>query len=133
MSKKRTKAEKQAYFRDLRQRWQSVKKALDEKQIDEAKAIIATHGWNVSPMGFLFVSLQMKKQGFDGLPYLDAKTYKGWLQNGFRVRKGEKSTLSGVTWIGVGGTKDEDGNEEEYDYMLPREYHLFHRSQVDAA
>ncbi len=79
-------------------------------------------------MGFLFVNMQMKSQGLEGLPYLDAKTFKGWKESGFTVKKGEHSTLSGITWIGI-NVSEETGVPE---YALPKEYHLFHRSQVEA-
>lgn len=135
----KTKQEKQAYMKQLRKQWQDVKKELSDEQISEIQAIIATHGMNISAMGFFFVSLQMKKQGFTGLPYLDAKTYKGWKQNGFQVKRGEKSVLSGITWINVGGGDDPDIADKDHratddgGFMFPKEYHLFHRSQVDAA
>ena len=126
---KYTKEEKKAYMKRLRDNWNAAKKLMTddiEKSID---AIIRTHGMNISGMGFMFIRLQMEKQGLDGIPYLDAKTYKGWLENGFRVRKGEKSTLHGITWVGVGGDYEDGGS---YDYMMPRQYNLFHRSQVEA-
>ena len=127
---KRTKAQKQAYFKALRERWSEAKKLLDDKKIDEIQAIIRTHGLKISRMGFLFVSIQMQKLGLDGLPYLDTKTYKGWRENGFQVKKGEKSQISGVTWIRPG---EDDPEVDSSDYMFPKEYHLFHRSQVEAA
>lgn len=130
---KTTKEQKQAYFKKLRERWQDAKKLLDDGKISEIQAIIATHGMKISVSGFMFVSIQMEAQGLDGLPYLDAKTYQGWRENGFQVRKGERSTLSGITWISP-TTKDDNGEEETDDsFVFPKEYHLFHRSQVDAA
>ena len=123
-----TKTEKKQYFAGLRADWASAKKQLTAEKISAIEAIRRTHGLKVSNTGFFFVSLQMKAQGLDGIPYLDAKTYKGWAENGFQVKKGSKSTLSGVTWINVGGNDDDDDG-----YMLPKGYHLFHRSQVSAA
>ncbi len=128
-----TKAEKQVYFKQLRERWTQAKQMLNDEKISEVQAIIATHGLKISNTGFMFVSLQMRRQGLDGLPYLDAKTYKGWKENGFQVRKGEKSTLSGITWIAAGAGKDFDHEIDKADYVFPKEYHLFHRSQVEAA
>ena len=125
-----TKEQKRKYFKGLRDRWNQAKQDLTAEKICEIEAIIKTHGMNISNTGFFFVSLQMKRQGLDGLPYLDAKTFKGWLDNGFRVRKGEKSTLSGITWIGTGKGEDDD---DQSGYVFPKQYHLFHRSQVDAA
>lgn len=132
MKQKHTKAEKAAYMKDLRQQWQDVKKQLTEGKIKEIQAIIATHGLKISTTGFMFCAVQMKRQGLEGLPYLDAKTFKGWKENGFTVRKGEHSTLKGITWVGVGG-KETDDTETNFDYMIPRQYHLFHRSQVSAS
>jgi hypothetical protein len=130
---KYTKEQKQAYMKQLRQRWQDAKKLLSEQKISEIEAIVRTHGLKISATGFMFVSLQMQQYGFDGLPYLDAKTYQGWRDNGFQVRKGEKSVLSGITWISP-TSKDDNGDEDTDDsYVFPKEYHLFHRSQVDNA
>ncbi len=131
---KRTKEEKRAYVKGLRDRWQSAKKMATEDQTKEIDAIIATHGMKISPVGFMIISHQMKAQGLDGLPYLDAKTYQGWIENGFRVIKGQKSTLDGITWISC-GTKVEKPKLADGDdgmYMIPKGYHLFHRSQVQA-
>ena len=133
MAKKEfTKQEKQAYFKSLRDRWQSAKKHADNGGKAEFQAIITNHGLNVSMTGFILVYSQMKSQGLDGLPYLDAKTFHGWKENGFKVRKGEKSTITGITWIGI-NKKGEDSEEIENSYAMPKAYHLFHRSQVDAA
>jgi len=129
---KHTKAEKQAYFKALRANWQAAKKQLENGQLEAVQAIIKTHGLNISGTGFMFVSMQMKTQGLDGLPYLDAKTYNGWIDNGFRVRKGEKSTLSGITWLQIDSKKTDDDKPKKNRPMIPKEYHLFHRSQVDA-
>jgi len=122
------KIDKKEYYHNLRERWQQAKK-LSETKEDQIKAIIATHGLNISNTGFVIVAQQLKEQGLKGLPYLDAKTYKGWIENGFQVQKGQKSTLSGVTWIDVKGKAD---NEEDNGYMMPKEYKLFHRTQVEA-
>jgi len=134
-----SKAQKKAYFKALRENWLKAKKELDDQKISEIQAIIRTHGMNISATGFMFVSMQMRSQGLDGLPYLDAKTFHGWKQNGFKVKKGEHSTLSGITWIApkTGEVTGKLGNEEitveTSDYVFPKEYHLFHRSQVEAA
>ena len=130
----RTKAEKQEYSRKLRERWATAKKLLTEKKISAIQAIIANHGWNISATGYAVIEAQMTNQGLDGIPYLDAKTYGGWQDNGFQVRRGEKSTLSGITWVQVGGKEADKGAETDGKdgFCFPKEYHLFHRSQVDA-
>lgn len=127
---KRTKEEKQAYFKNLRDGWQRAKSALNEGRISAIDAIMISHGMNISRTGFQFVSMQMEAQGLEGLPYLDAKTYQGWKESGFQVKKGEHSTLSGVTWIGVEGKKNAEAEEKD-GFCFPKEYHLFHRSQVE--
>lgn len=124
---KKTDAEKKAYFQSLRDRWNEAKQKLADGDIKLIEAIIATHGLNVSNNGFMFVKMQLEAQHLDGLPYLDAKTYKGWCENGFKVRKGEKSTLDGITWITCNKKTD-----PEKSFMIPKGYHLFHRSQVTA-
>jgi len=80
----------------------------------------------------------MRAHNFDGIPYLDMKTYQGWKSSGFQVKRGEKSVVSGITWVGV-GTRSEDPKEAERaeaggdkGFVFPKEYHLFHRSQVEA-
>uniref|UniRef100_A0A6H2A4V2 N-terminal domain-containing protein n=1 Tax=viral metagenome TaxID=1070528 RepID=A0A6H2A4V2_9ZZZZ len=132
MRKNYTKSEKQAYFKGLRDRWQAAKKFAENGGAAEYQAIIMNHGMNISLTGFTLVYHQMKALGLDGLPYLDAKTFRGWKDNGFRVRKGETSQISGITWIGINKT-DEDTDEVVDSYAIPKAYHLFHRSQVNAA
>ena len=124
------KRRKKEYLKKLRAEWTKAKELLTAEKISEIEAIVKTHGMNISATGFMFVSIQMKHLGFEGLPYLDAKTYKGWLENGFRVTKGEKSKMSGITWVNVNKNDDGSEGEENSDYVFPKQYHLFHRSQV---
>ena len=128
MIKEHTKEEKAVYFKGLREQWNAAKVHALNGRKAEIEAIIMNHGMKISNTGFLFVKLQMEAQGLDGLPYLDTKTFKGWKENGFRVMKGQKSTLSGITWIGI--YKEDD--EIKSSYAIPKEYHLFHKSQVEA-
>jgi len=132
MKKEYTKEEKKAYFQGLRNNWNAAKKLSENGGKAEAEAIIKNHGLSVSLIGYLVINNQMRDQGLDGLPYLDAKTFMGWKENGFMVQKGQKSTLHGITWIGI-EPAHEDGVEAEdgkHGYAMPKEYHLFHRSQV---
>lgn len=123
-----TKQEKSAYFAMLRTEWQKAKvMSEDQKQITEA--IMLSHGLKMSLTGFYYVQAQMKAQGLEGIPYIDAKTFTGWKESGFQVKKGEHSTLKGLTWIST-KTTDELTGEESNGYTFPKEYHLFHRSQV---
>ena len=122
-----TKEEKKEYFKGLRERWQAVKDGVTSGQLDDIKAVIAEHGLNVSPWSYMFTAQSMKHNGYDGIPYLDCKTFLGWKDRGFMVRKGEKSKITGITWVSV---TTKDGEDEAF--KMPKEYHLFHRSQVDA-
>ena len=125
-----TKEQKKQYFAGLRDQWTEAKKLLTEEKIEFVDALIRTHGLKCSRMSFFFTYLSMQDLGLDGVPYIDAKTFQGWRDNGFMVRKGEKSKLSGITWIRPGEDK---ADVESADFMFPKKYRLFHRSQVDAA
>ena len=58
----------------------------------EAEALFREAGLKgVSYFSFYFVLKQMQKLKFKGLPYIDAKTFQGWVDNGYKVKKGEKS------------------------------------------
>lgn len=131
--KQRTKEEKQAYYAGLRAQWKEAKALMTAGKVAEIEAIIMTHGLNISSTGFMIVSMEMRAQGLDGLPYLDAKTYQGWKENGFQVKRGEKSTLGSITWIPVKGKKAENTKDGDNGFMMPKAYNLFHRSQVEAA
>ncbi len=125
MKKQFTKEQKAEYFANLRQEWQAAKQHAVEHQ-DEIGAIIQNHGLNISQTGFSLVSAQMSAHGFDGLPYLDVKTFNGWKDNGYKVKKGEKSVLHSLVWIGAGTDEDDDDG-----YVFPKMTVLFHRSQVE--
>lgn len=122
-----TKEEKKAYFKRLRDQWNQAKLTADTDQI---KAIIQNHGWKISVIGYAVIAHQMKAQDLKGYPYLDAKTYKGWKENGFQVKKGKKSTLTGITWINA-FKKNDDPSKDDDCFLMPKGYHLFHRSQVE--
>ena len=121
------------HSKELRDRWNKAKALLNDKTCSEIDAIMQTHGMNISQTGFMVVASEMKQQGLEGIRYLDAKTYKGWKDNGFQVRKGEKSTLGSITWVGVGKKEPTSAKPEgKKGFMFPKSYNLFHRSQVDA-
>ena len=124
---KYTKEEKQAYFKTLRERWAACKVASEQDEDAKKKwqAVNEQAGGKLSYTGFYFTLQDMRAQGLEGLPYIDTKTFDGWKAAGFKVSKGQHSTISGITWLEV-GKDDEDG------YLLPKEYHLFHKSQVEA-
>ena len=123
-----TKEQKTEYFKRLREQWQESKKLAET---DEVKGAFREAGLKISPIGFAMVYHQMRAQGLDGTPYIDAKTFQGWRKSGFKVRKGEHSTLSGITWLEI-GEKNSEGIVDEVDFLMPKVYHLFHRTQVEA-
>ncbi len=132
MKKEFTKEEKKEYYKRLRDRWNTAKSYASE---DEIKAIISNYGLNISIRGYCFVAMQMKELGLEGLPYLDMKTFQGWKENGFMVQKGQRSQVTGLTWINAdkkdNGNGDNTENEEKtHSFVMPKAYHLFHRTQV---
>jgi len=132
MRKEYTKEERAAYYKGLRERWQAAKNVGNE---DEIKAIMMQNGLNFSVRSYAYVAMQLRALGLDGIPYVDTKTFMGWKENGFMVRKGETSQIDGLTWIAVGGKEIEVPEGEDgktAGYAMPKAYHLFHRTQVDA-
>ena len=133
MKKEFSKEEKKEYFEGLRLDWKRSKALADSDM--EAEALFREAGLEgVSYYGFYFVFKQMKKLGFKGLPYVDCKTFQGWKQNGFKVKKGEKSKIHGITWIKIENKnekKEETDEKDENVRMYPKVYHLFHKIQVE--
>ena len=113
--------------KELRSQWQSAKNLLTESKISEIQAIISTHGLNISNTGYMVCAVQMANLGLSGIPYLDCKTFAGWKKSGFCVDKGQKSQISGITWVSVG---KKESDPESKGFMFPKGYSLFHRSQV---
>jgi hypothetical protein len=131
---KLSKAERAVYLKSLRSRWAECKALADSS--NDIKALYAAASATGTPIqsfySFSFVALQMQAQGLNGFPYVDMKTFQGWKENGFKVRKGEHSTADGIVWIGAGCDRDDQGNEiGEPDFMFPKVYKLFHRQQVE--
>ena len=126
---KYTKAEREAYSQLLREKWRYAK-ALAEKD-EVAKALYVEIGKDVSYYSFYFTLLDMKKNGYDGLPYIDCKTFDGWRKLGFMVKKGEKSKISGIVWLEYKTKKVVNGKDEDKNkFIYPKIYHLFHRTQT---
>jgi hypothetical protein len=125
-----TKEQKNQYFRELRARWKASKEMADKDEI--AKALYQEVGGNFSYYSFYFTLMDMQRLGYDGIPYIDCKTFRGWLDSGFRVKKGEKSRINGIVWIHP-TVKNENGDYVEVEESIyPKIYHLFHKSQVEA-
>jgi len=123
---KYTKEQKQKYFKELRARWKESKALAEKDKL--AKALYKEVGGNYSYWSFYFTLMSMRKLKYKGVPYIDCKTYNGWKKAGFKVKKGEKSKLSGITWIGNNPDPDKD-NEEKF--LYPKMYRLFHKTQVE--
>ena len=121
----RTKEEKAEFYKVLRQMWKTAKE-MSFQEGNTVQAIIENHGLEVSVTSYIMVLNQMKEKNLDGIPYIDMKTFNGWKENGFKVKKGEKSKAYGVAWKVV-----ESKEDEEDDRVFPKVYHLFHRSQVE--
>ncbi len=125
MKKTFTKEEKKEYFKSLREQWQASKKLADNDET--AKALHREAGSNYSYYSFYFTLLAMREQNLEGIPYVDCKTFNKWKEAGFKVIKGEKSKVKGLTWI---HPVNKEGEELE-DMIYPKTYHLFHKTQVE--
>lgn len=121
---------KTEYFKELRSNWQEAKKKSEDPKYKDQFLLLLSQSPNlrISPYSFTFTKISMEQQNLEGMPYIDCKTYKNWQENGFTVKKGEKSKIDGITWI-ASKKKDED---EENPMLYPKRYRLFHRSQVEA-
>jgi len=127
-----TKQSKQEYFKKLREDWKQAKALIENPEYKEKFALLLKESpdMRISATGFAFCLASMKANNFDGLPYMDCKTFKGWKDSGFIVKKGEHSKVDGLTWIV--STKENDQGEEETSGMYPKAYKLFHSTQVEA-
>jgi len=126
-------AQKKEYSDNLRSRWELAKKAVTEEKKLMVKAIKELHGLDISIINFTFIKDQMESRKMDGMPYIDAMTYRKWREQGFQVKKGEHSQLQAITWIGK--KKEADGldkDEKKSNFIYPKQYNLFHRTQVEA-
>lgn len=123
---------KKQYTQGLRDIWKDRKALADQDTDARARfnAILASADTKFSYYGYYFTLCDMRAQKIDGNPYVDVKTFNGWKANGFKVKKGEKSTLSGITWIHP-TSKDKTTGKVEDDFLYPKAYHLFHRGQVE--
>ena len=127
MKKEFTKQEKTEYFNKIRREWK-ISKAMSENDL-VTEALFREAGIKgISYSGFYYVITQMRALKLEGLPYVDAKTFAGWKECGYKVKKGEKSKLNGVVWLGT--PKKEDDDEEDI-FLYPKVYHLFHKTQVE--
>jgi hypothetical protein len=124
--------DKKTYYAQIRAKWSEAKTKTEEhKEEIEARYTKAELPANISLWSYAFVLWQMQALGLEGEPYIDCKTFKRWLEAGYRVNKGEHSKIEGIVWMHprtkVNGQWTED---TESDYLYPKIYKLFHRSQV---
>lgn len=127
--------EKKLYFAQLRERWAENKKSAEGDADARARydAIIAeAPDFKMSFYSFYFTLQSMHAQGLDGTPYIDTKTFNGWIQSGFKVKKGEHSVIDGITWIASNSNSKSEAKKKDDGFVYPKIYKLFHRTQVEA-
>jgi len=133
MTNKFSKQEKKVYFEKLRLDWQRSK-ALAKNDM-KAEALYRESGLKgVSYYSFHYVLKQLRALKLKGLPYIDCKTYHGWQTNGFKVKKGEKSKIKGITWLAVkedGKMANQKDKKEDIKFLYPKIYSLFHKNQIE--
>ncbi len=133
MAKKQfSQQEKKEYFENLRLDWQRSK-ALATQDM-QAEALYRESGLKgVSYFSFYYVLKQLKRLKLRGLPYIDCKTFAGWKESGYKVKKGQKSNIKGITWIGVkdDGKVADKKDKDDIKFLYPKIYHLFHKTQVE--
>ena len=123
----RNKKSKDEYFKKLREEWQASKKLAEQDKDQQAKfEALRSQGFTGSYYSYFFTAIRMKTAGLSGQPYVDMKTFKGWIDSGFMVKKGQKSKMKGITWLKI----EKKGNEDD-SFLLPKEYALFHKTQVE--
>lgn len=129
-----TKEQKQEYFKNLRDQWKQNKldASLDSNAKLRYEAILQEAGGKISFEAYYWTLRQMEKLNLVGEPYIDCKTFDGWKLSGFKVRKGEKSKISGITWLSFKTSKGGENGKKAEDVVYPKLYHLFHTSQVEA-
>lgn len=125
-----TQEEKSAYFQNLRSQWQQAKVLSQTDELAAVYAQLRAMGiaGDISLYNISLIFMQAQALGLDGLPYVDFKTYEHWKKAGFQVRKGEKSPVFSLTWIGAKGEEGEDASDKR---KYPKLTHLFHSSQVE--
>lgn len=115
--------------------WKESKEWGDEAQI---KALLLTIETQLKTQGMSqrnvqLVGMQMENLGLHGVPYLHTRTYKAWREAGRQVRKGEKSILFSITWIGKKeGSSESEDSELKNSKLYPKMTNLFHFDQTEA-
>lgn len=133
MTRKRkqyTPEEKRAYFTKLHQEWREAKEAARGNGEVEAifKHLQKMNLPHLSLVNIQLVLTQAQALNLEGIPYVDFKTYEHWQKSGYQVRRGEKSQIHTITWLGKDSDEDDEDSES---YRFPKLTSLFHSSQVD--
>ena len=130
MKKQFTPEQKREHFNHLRRQWQQAKSLAASDEIGAIYSQLKDMGitGDISIYNISLILMQAQLLGLEGLPYLDFKTYEGWKKSGFQVKRGEKSPVYSITWVGHKG--DEEGEDSKVRW--PKLTHLFHSSQVEA-
>ncbi len=131
MTKTFTPEQRKAYFDNLKKEWREAKETAEKEKPRLEIALMAARLEGVSLAGFVLVEKQMARQGLSGVPVLDAKTYQKWKDLGYKVKKGEHSTLHGITFVKIQSKEKEGQDKKEPEYSMPKAYSLFHISQVE--
>lgn len=122
---KHSKEDVKNYYAWLRQKRKEAKELslniteLDKEQLKKVQMAVPTMSW----IWYYFCKIQMDSLWLEWLPWIDCKTFNLWKESWFKVKKWEKSKITGLTWIRV--------NDEDDSYAYPKVYHLFHTSQVE--
>lgn len=129
-----TKEEKKQYFKKLTTRWIEVKNetqsAPEYKQLYEKSPVKN----RISFISYWLTKISMDTYGYKGEPYIDMKTFDAWKKEGYIVRKHEKCNVTGIVWLHSITSKAIIDDKEVIEYgdtLYPKQYNLFHRSQVD--
>lgn len=132
MKQKYTREQIAAFMKQIHAEWRETKERYNtDLTMQEAYRQAMQQIENLSQYGFAHVAYQMQKLNLPGFPVIDCKTFAGWKKEGFRVKKGEHSNIRGITWRPISNEVDNNGTTEEEKFMIPKIYHLFHRSQVE--
>ena len=124
-----TPEQKKAYFDGLRQKWNEAKSLAETSEIAAIYRQLNEMGIaDISRYNVSLIMMQAAALGLTGLPYIDFKTYKGWQEAGFQVKRGEASQVMSLTWV---GPRTEDGEPVEGAHVYPKATSLFHTSQVE--
>ena len=124
-----TPEQKREYFASLHNKWNAAKALASTDAMGAVYDQLHQMGiGDISLYNVSLILMQANALGLDGLPYVDFKTYEHWKATGFQVRKGEKSPVFSLTWVGA---KGEDGEEVADGARWPKMTYLFHSSQVE--